>query len=335
MLLPVGCVQRLLVLMGAENLRERASTRIEPITRAWSRVVEGRIRPPDALELIVADHCNIACRQCNHASPAVSKWNLDPADALDQLSRLATVYRPRRVKLIGGEPLLNPKLAEIVRAARASGICEHITLVTNGILISRLSDEAWDLLDEIEISRYPNANLNQRTIELAFDKGAHRGTAVVLNSFDTFRYTFTTVANSDAAQVRKIFAACKIATIWGCHALYKGSVYRCPQSIYVRSFAPGAPQEGIELADDDEFQARLLAFLNATEPLDACRHCFGTCGAKIPHSLVARKAWRAGLDDVDPSEMVDLELLERTQRWKPLSDDCKTEAARNASRETT
>jgi hypothetical protein len=316
--------------MGAKDVRERALDRVEPITRAWSRLVDGRIRPPDALELIVADHCNIACRQCNHASPAVPKWNLHPADALDQLSRLARVYRPRRVKLIGGEPLLNPKLAEIVLAARASGICEHITLVTNGLLISRLGDEAWELLDEIEISQYPNSNLSQPAIERAFDDGARWGTAVVVNRFDTFRYTFSTIANSDAVEVGKIFAACKIATIWGCHALYKGRVYRCPQSIYVRSFASDARQEGIELSDDDGFQARLLAFLNANQPLAACRHCAGTCGAKIPHSVVARKAWRSDLDEVNPSEMVDRQLLERTQRWKPLPDDCKTEVARSA-----
>jgi len=310
--------------MGAPN--DIANDQARP-PRAWTRLVDGYIRAPDAMELIVSDHCNIACRQCNHASPILPKWNLSPEDAAAQLALLAKVYRPPRVKLIGGEPILNPKLAEIIQVARDSGVSERFTLITNGILLPRLSDRAWDLLDEVEISAYPNVGLTEGVLDRARETGARRGVKVVVHRFHSFRYTFSRLANPDADQVQRVFTACKIATIWGCHALYRGRLYRCPQSIYVRAFAPDVPEQGVALADDEGFQARLLAFLNANEALAACSHCLGTCGSMLPHGVATRRAWRDDLAAA-PGEMVDPALLERTQRWKPILDDCKTDGAR-------
>jgi hypothetical protein len=67
-----------------------------------SRLEGGFIVPPTHLEFIVVDHCNISCRACNHASPALEKWFADPETVHRDLSILARYYRPRLVKVIGG-----------------------------------------------------------------------------------------------------------------------------------------------------------------------------------------------------------------------------------------
>ena len=45
------------------------------------------------------------------------------------------VLRPRYFKLVGGEPLLHPRLPELLDVARASGIAEVYSVTTNGVLL--------------------------------------------------------------------------------------------------------------------------------------------------------------------------------------------------------
>lgn len=291
-------------------------------TQVRTGVEDGFIRPPTHVELIVSDHCNISCRQCNHASPRVAKWNVDPAAAARDLARLARVLHARELRLIGGEPLLHPRLTEVVAAARASGISPYLKLVTNGTLIDRLAPEAWRQLDCVEISRYPGSSLSDAQIELARARGAEYRTEVVVAGYDSFRDTFTARPTTDDELVGRIFRACKIANLWKCPAIYRGHVYRCPQSIYAPSLAGKAFSDGFEIAEDEGFQARLLAFLNETRPLASCRHCVGTVGRKRPHALVGRRQW---LDDAQrgAEEMVDYALLERSLQAFEHRDDCR------------
>jgi len=295
------------------------SSTLKPVK---SRLVEGKILPPTSLELIVSDHCNIACRQCNHASPVIRKWNIDPDEVRTDLSTLAKVYRPAKLKLIGGEPLLHPRLEDVILAARASNISDYLHLVTNGLLLNRMTDGAWRALDEIEISGYPNSGVGDKIIAEARKKGWKFNTKVTLTVFSDFRYTFSKYPIEDTDLVRKIFAGCKIANHWGCHAIYKGHIYRCPQSIYAPTLAGKEFSDGLKLETSPDFQETLLNFLNEDAPLQSCSNCVGTNGKKIRHELLKRKAWADDLE-TPPEEMIDYELLEKSLIEYADIDDCR------------
>jgi organic radical activating enzyme len=301
------------------------------LAQHWSRIENGLIEPPDALEIVASDHCNLTCRQCNHASPIVAKWNLDPEDAFRDLALLARWYRPRRVKVIGGEPLLNPRVGEVIAAVRKSGITPRVVLITNGVLLRRLPLDAWRSLDEIEISMYPGAGLDDELLAWAADTARATDTKLILMRLDHFRFTFSRVVNDDAGSVARIFAGCKIVSIWGCHALYRGRLYRCPQSIYIPTFAPVGAREGIALEDAPGFQERLLAFLNDDRPLASCRHCVGTNGRMMPHEMPTRTAWAADLD-LPPSAILDEESLEETLRAPSEGDACRVDESAGVGR---
>ncbi|MDP2062834.1 MAG: hypothetical protein Q8J98_06980 [Phaeovulum sp.] len=284
---------------------------------------DGVIHPPTGLEIIVADHCNITCRQCNHGSPAIGKWYVSPEDIGRDLAMLARHYQPAFLKYIGGEPLLHPDLPGILRAGRASGIASHHMLVTNGMLLDRMPAEAWPLLDEIEVSHYPAAGLSESDLARHRATAKAHGVRFTLNAHAEFRRTFTRIRNDDDALVEKIFKACKPANVWGCHGIYKGAIYRCPQSIYAPRLAGTEDFDGFVLAESADFAARLLAFLNAQQPLASCRYCVGTVGKKEPHILLGRKVWSADLD-IPASEMIDARLLAESLENFVLVDDCKT-----------
>jgi GTP 3',8-cyclase len=287
-----------------------------------SRIEGGYIVPPTALEIIVADHCNISCRQCNHGAPGVAKWFADPAEVGRNLAILAKIYRPAYIKLIGGEPLLHPDLADLVAEVRGSGISQRFMLCTNGLLLHRMADAAWRLVDEVAVSLYAATGDLDDNLALARAKAREFGVTLTLSAFPDFRETFSAIRTEDTALVRQVYAACKLANVWGMHALHRGRIYKCPQSIYVPRLAGRAFDDGIEIRDTPEFRAELLAFVNSPEPLEACRHCVGTVGKKLPHRLVPRRQWRDDL--ATPAEqMIDYDLLARSLAEPDPHDDCR------------
>lgn len=287
------------------------------------RIEGGHIIPPTGMEIIVADHCNISCRRCNHGSPVISKWNIDPSDAENDLAILAKVFKPAFLKIIGGEPLLHPDLPAVIRAARRSGITSHYLLVTNGMLLDRAPDEIWALIDEIEISGYEASKLGEGLLSRARQRASRHGVTFTLNHYPEFRETFTTRRTENDELVRKIFRACKMANVWGCYGLYKGRMYRCPQSMYIPTLVGMNAAEGIAIHDGPGFRDELFDFLDSSEPLSSCQYCVGSAGRKRAHQLVPRQQW---FDDLDmPAEkMIDHALLDRLLQEVDPVDDCKT-----------
>ncbi|AWD23188.1 radical SAM protein [Fuscovulum blasticum] len=296
-----------------------------PERRTRSELRDGMVVPPTGMEVIVTDHCNIACRQCNHGSPVLPKWSADPDETGRTLTALAQSYRPAFLKYIGGEPLLHPDLPAVIRAGRASGIAPHHMLVTNGLLLDRMPASVWGLIDEIEISRYPGAGLDTALLDRARHAAAAHGVRFTLNDYPMFRRTFTRRETTDPALVQAVFKGCKIANVWGCHGVYRGAIYRCPQSMYALTLAGAQGFDGLPIEPGPAFAARLLAFLNGAEPLASCRYCIGTAGRKEPHALLTRRDWPADLDE--PAEqMIDPAVLDLTLREVIPVDDCKTPA---------
>lgn len=284
---------------------------------------DGKIIPPLNLEVVVADHCNITCRQCNHASPIMKKWNATVEETERTLGLLAEVYHCKKLRLLGGEPLLNPDIVDLIRIAKCSGIGDVVQLTTNGMLLDRLPDEGWTDLDEIEISLYAISKVSDAKIDELRRKGERFGTKVNVSRYPNFRMTFSTQRAESTGLVEDIWSACKMANVWGCHAVRCDRLYRCPQSIYVPGLTGGQLEdEGIRISEGPTLQEDLLRFLNAPGPLQSCAHCVGSCGKQVEQVGLDRKGWKADLD-VPFEEMIDFELLERSKIEMELIDDCR------------
>lgn len=84
----------------------------------------------------VVDACNLACEFCTHYSNFKGPANIMTIDAIEaEWSQWATVIRPERIHIIGGEPLLNPNIVEIVRLAFRLWTDSAICLYSNGLLL--------------------------------------------------------------------------------------------------------------------------------------------------------------------------------------------------------
>lgn len=132
------------------------------------------------LDVQVCDHCNLRCAGCIHFSPLADEYFLDPDEYERDLERLAAVPGIEgyfeTIVLMGGEPLLHPRIADVIRISRAHLPGENVALCTNGLMLKAMGDEFWDTLVENEvelgISPYPIAVDYEVLYELAASKGA-------------------------------------------------------------------------------------------------------------------------------------------------------------------
>jgi len=102
-------------------------------------------RPMRDLRLSVTDNCNLRCSYCMPCERFGQKYQfLNERERLSyvEIARLVSVFASlgvRKVKITGGEPLLRPRLHELInRIASVPGITD-IGLITNGYCLGEMA----------------------------------------------------------------------------------------------------------------------------------------------------------------------------------------------------
>jgi organic radical activating enzyme len=265
-------------------------------------MVDGRVRT-EAVEINVVRHCNISCRSCSHGSPSMRPWFVEPGQVERDLAALRPWMDVEHVRILGGEPLLHPRLPELLRAVRRSGLGERRRLLTNGLQLAEQPDEFWAEVEEVHVSVYPNTTRHVRRARPAIARAAERtGTTVRFKHFDHFRVAFR--HPEDHPQLTQdIYETCQIANRWRCLTVDSGGLHRCPQAMLAPDPAAVA-EDSLTIADIDSAEA-VRAWLLAPDALRSCRSCAGSVGVRRPH-----RARVPGDVDVLP-ESLDLEYLAR------------------------
>jgi hypothetical protein len=240
------------------------------------------------MDFFLVDTCNLRCLHCAVSSPLLSKANLPDLDLFAQsLAFLAPVMRSDQIILLGGEPLLNNEICSFIRVARRSGMFRAIRVITNGLLLPKMSEEFWKLADVVEVSLYPatREQLSPAVLE-GFAKTASRfHTRLVLTPMDKF-YPWFNDGNriDDPRRVQEIFSGCHEAHDWSCHTLYGNRLYRCGKvhTLDRRLQEGGTPhpnftdEDGVWLDGRAGLFQELDDYLESEKPLQACRYCLGT-----------------------------------------------------------
>lgn len=280
----------------AVELAARVGRAPERVT--YGRDAAGRVRV-EAFELHVAEHCNLRCANCCNMSPLVGERLLSVAEVEDLAGRMAAVLRADVVKIMGGEPLLHPAIAAVVRALRSSGVGERVRLFTNGLLLAAQGDDFWEALDELTISVYTSAPVKPAVLEMARARARRHDIVLNIKPVAEFSQVLSPVYRADP---RETFERCWLRH--RCLVVRDRRFYMCTRAAYAQDFfhrvahtpAP-APVErsgdGVSI-DAPNLGAELTAYLNRQAPLGACHYCFGGDGATEPHYQLTRKEVAAG-----------------------------------------
>ena len=215
-------LQELKVEVGDIGITNRLTQEID-ITEFLSPYTSMKYLP--YLEFHIADHCNMNCKYCEHYSGLVNTpkfTNLERFTCdLNQLHKF--IDDIGMIRILGGEPLLNPEVGEYVKLCRKLYPFANIFVVTNGILLPKMPDEFFDTLKQnnagIHISFYPPLESKMPSIkQLLEDKQVSYHIFPMVNEF-TIKQTLNRHDHK-----REIFLRCFQAH---CHNLYEGKISAC------------------------------------------------------------------------------------------------------------
>ena len=280
--------------------------RMRRIQRSLGATIEHKILIP-SIEFFLTDTCNLRCDNCAPNSPFMDDANLPSLESfVDSLSFLAAVVRCEELRMLGGEPLLNKDICSFLRAARQSGIFGSIRVITNGLLLPRMSEEFWQLADIVRISVYPATTgaFSEAKLEALSAAASRSGTRLEVVRTTHFMEAVSDTRIEDASVVQRIFSTCGEAHGWSCHLLYRDRLYRCSRvhtlDRYLgkigREHENFTDQDGIVIDGRKNLYNELRNYLRSSQPLKACSFCLGTSGPLIEHRQLTVQQIRSKLE---------------------------------------
>ncbi len=226
------------------------------------------------LEFHVADHCNLNCRACEHYSGLVKEPHFTNLKKFtrdfEQLHKF--IDDIGYIRILGGEPLLNPEINEYVKLSRRLYPQAVIRVVTNALLLPKMPDKFFKTLRQndvsIHISFYPPAQSKiEQITKLLTEKKVEFFVSPLTKTF-TVKQTL-----NPHNEARKIFLKCFQAS---CRNLYDGKIAACFLPFTTKYFNAyynkNLPEDGaLDLYEKDLTTEKLKKFLSV--PFERCRYC--------------------------------------------------------------
>jgi hypothetical protein len=215
-------------------------------------------------------------------------------DVKRDIDNAAKVLHAKVGCLLGGEPTSHPQLVELMRHAAASGICDRVQVLTNGMRLHRMSDEFWAELDWLKISVYPGKTPDVN-VELA--KARQRRYGFDLDFYavesDPFRAVLTDRAR-EPEDAQSVYEGCWYRTYT--RKVERGHFYRCCTSPSISQTVLGLPPDHDGIALDGLTPAALREFLDRPQHMASCTRCYGNTGPVLEQWTEERsshEAWMA------------------------------------------
>lgn len=275
-------LQRLQASIGSEQsaaLSDRMS--LLAMTEGRADCIK-RVTPKSKLtfEVDLAGHCNMHCRGCAHFSPLCEESLADFDEVERSFARLAKLFdsEVEYIHLLGGEPLLHPRIKDFVISARQHFPKGRIEVVTNGLLLPKQQESFWQACCEnditLSVTKYP-VNFDYTQVQaLAALYGVsfnfYNGSGSKTVSFN--KLTLDATGCHDMVQN---FLHCYLAN--NCIFLREGRLYPCsvvPHIHYFNSYfnmkLPVAENDSIDIFAAKSGQ-EILDFVS--RPIPFCKYC--------------------------------------------------------------
>ena len=118
------------------------------------------------ISIDITKGCNMRCEHCSHLSPLM-RGHFLTEELVSSLEKWGKRLQPKRLAILGGEPLLHPDFEEIVLSAHQYWSNSEIVIVTNGILLERIKNSFLEKIHEIGRVRF---DISQHTESLEWMK---------------------------------------------------------------------------------------------------------------------------------------------------------------------
>lgn len=237
-----------------------------------------------SVEINVTENCNLCCKGCDHAMGIIPGGHISSDVILDDIRAASTIMHVRVLRIIGGEPLLHPDLTDILKKIRETAFTDLTELWTNGTLLKNMSQEAWNNIDGIVVSKYPQQKYHWNYSFLR--RHANKfGVWVHIRECSHFKWSLRAYRTGSFSLVKMLHATCREAHT--CHTIRNGRFYKCVQAAFAQDRLSVAGinilDDGVSIHNNPKAQENIRAHLESHTPLNACSYCLGEFGAYFPH----------------------------------------------------
>jgi len=236
-----------------------------------------KVRTKLGFEVSVCDHCNLNCVGCEHFSPVADETYLDIEQYEKDCKRLSELLDEEIswLHLMGGEPLLHPRLIEIMEISRKYFRRGIIELVSNGILLLKQNELFWEACRKndicVAVTQYP-IKLDYKAIE---QKAKEMGVK--------FRYYFIghkTMHKKplDIDGKQNVGDNLKICHMFNtCVQLINGKIYTCIEMAYIKYFNKYFNKNLVvnenDIIDIYKIKTKEELFERLARPVSFCKYC--------------------------------------------------------------
>ena len=230
------------------------------------------------LEVHLVDHCNLKCRSCMHYSPIMEPFFVDIGRLENDFKVLALKEHGffKRIRLMGGEPLLHPEIEKIVNISRYYFPKKKIVLVTNGIMLEQMKQSFYDTLKKnnilLKITKYPiNLDYGKMT-KMLLDKGV----TFKLKQYEHAKsFLNPCLSEMGHENFETIYVSCPAKIT--CNQLRNGKIYSCPTMAYFDGLKKNFNLK-YDVSDDDFISLDDISGKNSLwrfilKPKLFCKHC--------------------------------------------------------------
>mgnify|MGYP001138879845 CR=1 FL=1 len=237
-------------------------------------------------EYHIAYHCNLKCKGCGHYSNIAVPEFGDLEQYKKDVLRLKELYwGVKRIRLMGGEPLLNVRLPEFCIVTRKVFPDANIRVVTNGLLLPSANNEILDVMREyyigFDITQYPPTRNIKEKIELrCIEKDVEYILSPIVEKF---------FCNENIDRESDKTLNYEMCVSKKCHFLENGKMSICGVPILHNKFKDIVNKNWKVLKEDimDLYEEGLDGFaLNdfLSRPIPMCRYC--------DYSAIVRFEWK-------------------------------------------
>lgn len=229
---------------------------------------------------IVSQKCTLRCEHCCEHVPYLNGKGFSSVDQIitDVKKLASSSYFLNFVELVGGEPLLHPKIMDLLEELLKIENIGYIKAFTNGTIVP--DDELCRIMKNprfmLQLSNYEQSTDGKmlKNILKTKVKLAEAGIPYV-HTRDFEWLDFTSFSEHEATEeyLERAFNNCFLKN---CHRVYKGALYRCPHQY------AGHQTGELEVPVDEMIQIHTMDTVKLSESLrnfenlkyiDACKRC--------------------------------------------------------------
>lgn len=248
----------------------------------------------------MADHCNLKCSNCGTFSPLLPKQYSEFDSFKDDITELSRYVYADRFEFHGGEPLLHKEIGKYLELTKSLNIAREVSVLTNGKMIPKMTEQFFTNVDYIRISAYPNVNIDYREIN---------NFLISMKKVYKFRYEFVPMTSffighteipHKSKDISKLVYTkyCRDVYDSQCPGFSNGKLFKCNQPYFLPKYLKviqsseerDFSEDGIDIHADN-LEKRIEEYMNSDNPLHSCDYCYGTLAmeknyVEVQHQIV-------------------------------------------------